>query len=70
MGLRETWNELGTGLQVLVGLGVGAVLLVAAIPIVVVLAAVVGSFVLGVGDPGAAGPEAPQASFEIGRAHV
>jgi len=62
MGLRETWNDLDTGGKILVGFGVGAAALVIAIVVTVVLAAVIASFVLGVGDPGGA-QDTPQASF-------
>ena len=65
MGLRETWNELDTGMKILVGLGVGAGVVLILIPVVVILAAVVASFVLGMGDPEAGAPETPQASFEF-----
>lgn len=62
MGLRESWNELDTGMKVLVGLVAGAILFVVAIPIVLILAAVVGSFVLSAGAP--ADAVTPTASFE------
>lgn len=65
MGLREQWNELDTGVQILVGLGVGAVVVLIAIPVVLILAAVVASFVLGMGDPEAGAPETPQVSFDF-----
>lgn len=58
MGVRETWSELGTGVQLLLGLFVGGVVLVVGIVVLVVLAAVVGSFALGMGEStGTASPE-------------
>ncbi|WP_372480141.1 type IV pilin [Halomicrobium sp. HM KBTZ05] len=63
MGLRESWNELGTGGKIAVGLGVGGVVLVVALVVLVVLAAVLASFVLGVGSETA--PETPTASFNF-----
>ena len=68
MGLSETWNEMDSGVKVLVGLGVvlaGGFFLLLAIPVLVVLAAVVGSFALGLGDAEAAAPEAPQVSMNF-----
>jgi len=59
MGFREQWSGLGTGVKILIGLGVLAVV----IPVFLVLSAVVASFVLGFGDSGAA--SAPQASWEF-----
>lgn len=53
MGVRESWNELGTGGKVLVGLLVGGVVLVVGLVLLVILAAVLGSFVLGMGEPAA-----------------
>jgi len=61
MGLRETWNELGTGGKIVVGLVIGGVVLFVGILLLVVLAAVIGSFVLGMGSESVA--TAPQASF-------
>lgn len=65
MGLRERWNKLDTGMQILVGLSVGAVVILIAIPVVLILAAVVASFVLGMGEPETGAPETPQASFDF-----
>jgi FlaG/FlaF family flagellin (archaellin) len=65
MTLREQWKELDTGLQIVVGLGVGAAVLLIAIPVILILAAVVASFVLGMGGPEAGAPETPQVSFEF-----
>jgi FlaG/FlaF family flagellin (archaellin) len=65
MELRERWNELDTGMKVLVGLGVGGAVLLITIPVVLILAAVVGSFVLGVGDPEAGAPETPQVAMSF-----
>jgi len=50
MGVRDSWNELGTGGKVLVGLLVGGGVLVVGLVLLVILAAVVGSFVLGMGE--------------------
>lgn len=61
MGVRDSWNELGTGGKILVGLLVGGVVVVVGLVLLVVLAAVVGSFVLGVGD--ASQSTTPTASF-------
>jgi len=61
MSLRESWNELGTGEKLLIGLVVGVVLLAVALVVLVLLAAVVGLFVLGMGSESVA--TAPQASF-------
>ncbi|MBX0287153.1 type IV pilin N-terminal domain-containing protein [Haloarcula salinisoli] len=58
MGFREQWAELGTGVKVIIGL----VLLVGLIPLLVILAAIVASFVLGFGSGGEAAA-APQASW-------
>lgn len=63
MGLRDSWNELGTGGKVLVGLAVGGVVLVVGLVVLLILAAVVGSFVLGMGDT--AETTMPQASFTV-----
>ncbi|QGA83968.1 type IV pilin N-terminal domain-containing protein [Halomicrobium sp. LC1Hm] len=63
MGVRESWNELGTGGKILVGLAVGVVLLAVLLVVLVVLAAVLASFVLGVG--GDTAQTAPAASFEF-----
>jgi len=65
MRLRERWNELDTAMKIVVGLGVGTGVLFVAIPILLVLAAVVASFVLGLGDPEAGAPETPQAAFDF-----
>jgi FlaG/FlaF family flagellin (archaellin) len=62
MGLRERWSELSTGTKVLVGAGIGIGVFVVAIPVLLILAAVVGSFVLGMG--GGDVPDAPTASIE------
>jgi len=63
MGLRESWNGLGTGGKLLVGLAVGVGLLFVGMIVLTVGAAVIASFVLGIGgDPGTA---APQASFSF-----
>lgn len=50
MGVRDSWNELGTGGKVLIGLLVSVVVLVVGIVLLIILAAVIGSFVLGTGD--------------------
>jgi len=62
MGLRESWNELGTGGKIAVGLAVGVVLLIVALVVLVVLAAVLASFVLGMGSETA--EATPSASFD------
>jgi len=59
MGLKQQWAALGTGVKVLIGL----VLLVGLIPLLVITAAVVASFVLATGDGGASAAP-PQATFE------
>lgn len=64
MGVRDSWNELGTGGKILVGLLVGGVVVVVGLVLLVILAAVVGSFVLGVGETSSAGAT-PQASFTV-----
>lgn len=61
MGVRESWNELGTGGKILIGLAVGGVVLVVGIVLLVILAAVLGSFVLGMGEQTAG--TAPQMSI-------
>lgn len=61
MGLRDSWNELGTGGKLLVGVFVGGVVLVVGLVVLVLLAAVIGSFALGMGEE--AGATAPQISF-------
>ncbi|WP_018256511.1 type IV pilin [Halomicrobium katesii] len=63
MGIRESWNELGTGGKILVGLAVGVVLLAVLLVVLVVLAAVLASFVLGVGDEAA--QTTPTVSFDF-----
>jgi len=65
MGLREQWGELDTGVKILVGLGVGLALLVIAIPAIIILSAVVASFVLGLGDAESAAPEELQVSMSF-----
>jgi FlaG/FlaF family flagellin (archaellin) len=62
MGVRDSWNELGTGGKVLVGLLVGGGVLVVGLVLLVILAAVVGSFVLGMGESTSA-TATPQVSF-------
>lgn len=62
MGVRESWNELGTGGKVLIGLVVGGTVLVVGLVLLIILAAVLGSFVLGMGDQAAA--TTPQVSFD------
>ena len=65
MRLRERWSELDGAVKVLLALG-GVVLLgLLAIPVVVILAAVIGSFVLGLGDADAAAPETPQVAMNF-----
>lgn len=64
MGLRESWNELGTGGKVAVGLAVGGVLLIVALVVLVVLAAVLASFVLGLGDQPSQATPAASFSFD------
>ena len=63
MGVRESWNELGTGGKILVGLAVGVVLLAVLLVVLVVLAAVLASFVLGMGSETA--EATPSASFDF-----
>ncbi len=60
MGLRESFGELDTGVKILVVLAVGFVGLIGVIVVTVVFAAIIGSFVLGVGSQVDA---APQAAF-------
>jgi len=64
MGLRDRWNGLETGGKILVGLGVSAGLLIVVVPLLVILAAVVGSFVLGFGG-GSEAAATPQVAFEF-----
>lgn len=64
MTLREQWRDLDTAVKVIVGLGIGAFLLLALVAVLVVFAAIVGSFVLGVGST-ADVPVAPQVEFEV-----
>lgn len=65
MGIREQWAELSTGMQVLVGLGIGGALLAVALPVIVIGGAVVASFVLGMGGGEAAAADAPQVLMEF-----
>lgn len=62
MGVRESWNELGTGGKVLIGLVVGGAVLVVGLVLLIILAAVLGSFVLGMGDQAVA--TTPQLSID------
>jgi len=53
MGLRDTWNDLGTGGKLVVALAAAALAVVGLIVlavVAVVLLAVIGSFVLGMGE--------------------
>jgi FlaG/FlaF family flagellin (archaellin) len=63
MGVRAWWGERSQGEKVAVGLAGGFCLLPVLLGAVVVVAAVVGAFVLGVGDP--ATTESPQVQFEF-----
>ena len=63
MSLRESWDELGTGGKVLIGVAVGGFVLVVGLVLLVILAAVIGSFVLGMGDTAAA--TSPQISVAV-----
>lgn len=65
MGVRESWNELGTGGKVLVGLLVGGVVLVVGIVLLIVLAAVLGSFVLGMGSSASGGSAAAPPEMSV-----
>jgi len=62
MGFREQWGDLGTGGKILVGVAVAGVMFIVGLVLLVVLSAVIASFVLGLGssaDPAAA----PQGSW-------
>jgi len=59
MTFREQWGELGTGVKLLIGLG----LLVVLVPLLVIVAGIVASFVLGMGGGEAA--TAPVASWSF-----
>lgn len=63
MGVRESWNELGTGAKILVGLVVAGVVLVVGLVLLLILTTVVASFVLGLGGSpdGVAMPQASMA---------
>ncbi|KAA9400096.1 type IV pilin [Haloarcula sp. CBA1130] len=63
MGLKDSWSNLGTAGKVLVGLGVGMAVLFILIPIIIIVAAVIASFVLGMGSSGGDVAVAPQVSF-------
>lgn len=63
MEIIERWKELSTGMQLVVGGLVGIGILAVVVPLVVILAAVIGSFVLGVGS--APADTTPQASFSF-----
>ncbi|AEM58244.1 hypothetical protein HISP_13525 [Haloarcula hispanica N601] len=63
VGLKDSWNDLGTAGKVLVGLGVGVAVLFILIPIIIIVAAIIASFVLGMGSSGGDVAVAPQASF-------
>jgi len=66
MGLRDWWRELETGGKVLVGLDVDTVAFLVLVPLVVVLAAVAGSFVLSLsGGTDGGAPAVPQAAFNF-----
>ncbi len=64
MGVRESWNELGTGGKVAVGLVVGGIVLVVGLVLLVVLAAILGSFVLGMGSSAGGAPPAMTPAFD------
>lgn len=64
MSLRERWSELDTAIKVIIGLGVAMFLFVALLVVVVILAAVVGTFALGVGSTEGVA-ETPQVQFEV-----
>ncbi|SFR93432.1 Protein of unknown function [Halomicrobium zhouii] len=64
MGVRDSWNELGTGGKILVGLVVGGVVVVVGLILLLILAAVIGSFVLGMGEPSTA-TAMPQVTFSV-----
>ncbi|MFW6436972.1 MAG: type IV pilin [Halococcoides sp.] len=65
MGLKSTWNDLGTGGKALLGLAVLGVFVVVAIVLMVVIAAVIGSFVLSADSTGGTGDGTapPQVQF-------
>ncbi|MFB6184531.1 MAG: type IV pilin N-terminal domain-containing protein [Haloarculaceae archaeon] len=62
MGLRERWDEQDTAVKVLIGVATLFVVSIVAVVGIAVLAAVVGTVVFGLGNPGAA---VPQASFAM-----
>ena len=62
MSLREQWRELDTAVKVIIGLGVAFFVLVALIVVLVILAAVIGTFALGLGSTV---DSPPQAQFEV-----
>ncbi|NLV05397.1 type IV pilin [Haloarcula rubripromontorii] len=65
MGLKDSWNDLGTAGKVLVGLGVSMAVLLILIPVIIIVAAVIASFVLGISSGGGDVAVAPQASFSF-----
>ncbi|WP_424000807.1 type IV pilin [Haloarcula salina] len=69
MRIRESWAELDGATKVLVEVVGGFAALVIAVVLVVVIAAILGSFVLGVGDS-VEEPRAPQTSFSIEYDHA
>ncbi|MGB9952273.1 MULTISPECIES: type IV pilin [unclassified Haloarcula] len=69
MGIRESWSEMDGSTKVLVGIVAGFGALVVAVVLIVIIAAILGSFVLGVGDS-VEEPRAPQTSFSIEYDHA
>ncbi|MFB6162276.1 MAG: type IV pilin [Halococcoides sp.] len=66
MGLRDTWNDFGTGAKLLIGLLVAGVAIVGLVIVLVVLAAILGTVVLGLGGQTATDAgTAPTATFAI-----
>lgn len=63
MGVVQRFRELDRSVQVLLGVGIIGALTLVAVLVTVVLAAVLGSFVLGLGAP--AGATTPQASIAV-----
>lgn len=61
MGVRESWNELGTGGKILIGVVVAGVVLFA-LAVLAILALVLGSFAVGMGDASSASTS-PQMAF-------